>query len=268
LVGILTTLVISEPEKRVAAGTVEREGKIAAFAERHAGLSPAMRDALVWVYGAIVCPFVDFFVRYRWMAVVLLAFISLFRLSDIAMGVMANPFYVDMGFTKEQVANISKIYGVLMTMAGALLGGVLVFRVGAARLLAPSVFLLAVSNLAFAWLAHVGQPDTLLLTGAISIDNLAGGIAGTVFIAFLSGLTNTAYTATQYALFTSIMLLPGKIIGGFSGLIVDTVQAARYSTRAFGGYETFFVLTALLGLPAFVLAIAVRRYFEKETPPS
>jgi PAT family beta-lactamase induction signal transducer AmpG len=153
-------------------------------------------------------------------------------------------------------------------MAGALLGGVLVFRLGAARLLAPSVFLLAVSNLAFAWLAHVGQPDTLMLTGAISIDNLAGGIAGTVFIAFLSGLTNTAYTATQYALFTSIMLLPGKIIGGFSGVIVDTVQAARYSTRAFGGYETFFVFTALLGLPAFVLAIAVRRYFEKETPPS
>ena len=108
-----------------------------------------------------------------------------------------------------------------------------------------------------------------MLTGAISIDNLAGGIAGTVFIAFLSGLTNTAYTATQYALFTSIMLLPGKIIGGFSKvLIVDTVQAARYSTHAFGGYETFFVFTALLGLPAFVLAIAVRRYFEKETPPS
>jgi PAT family beta-lactamase induction signal transducer AmpG len=268
LVGIATTLIISEPQRRAAAGTAEREGKIAAFAERHAGLSPAMRDVLVWIYGAIICPFVDFFVRYRWMAVVLLAFISLFRLSDIAMGVMANPFYVDMGFTKEQVANISKIYGVLMTMAGALLGGVLVFRMGAARLLAPSVFLLAVSNLAFAWLAHGGQPDTLMLTGAISIDNLAGGIAGTVFIAFLSGLTNTAYTATQYALFTSIMLLPGKIIGGFSGLIVDTVQAARYSTRAFGGYETFFVFTALLGLPAFVLALAVRRYFEKETPPS
>ncbi len=112
------------------------------------------------------------------------------------------------------------------------------------------------------------SPIRLLLTIAISIDNLAGGIAGTVFIAFLSGLTNTAYTATQYALFSSIMTLPGKIIGGFSGLIVDTMQAARYSTHNFGGYATFFVYTALLGLPALILAIVVRRYFEKETPPS
>jgi PAT family beta-lactamase induction signal transducer AmpG len=268
LVGVVTTLLISEPEKRIAAGTVEREGKIAAFAQRHGGLPPAVLDALLWIYGAIVCPFVDFFVRFRWMAVVMLAFIGLFRLSDIAMGVMANPFYVDMGFTKEQVANISKIYGVIMSMAGAVLGGVLVFRVGAARLLAPSVVLIAGSNLAFAWLAHVGQPSVLLLTTAISIDNLAGGIAGTVFIAFLSGLTNTAYTATQYALFSSIMTLPGKVIGGFSGMIVDTIQAARYSSRAFGGYETFFVYTTLLGLPALVLAVIVSRYFQKETPPS
>ena len=268
LVGIVTTLLITEPEKRIAPGTALREGKIAAFAQRHGGLPPMMLDALVWVYGAIVCPFVDFFARFGWLALVLLAFISLFRLSDIAMGVMANPFYVDIGFTKEQVANISKIYGVVMSMLGALLGGVLVFRVGAARLLAPAVVVIAASNLAFAWLAHIGQPDALLLTAAISIDNLAGGIAGTVFIAFLSGLTNTAYTATQYALFSSIMTLPGKIIGGFSGLIVENMQAASYSTGAFGGYEGFFVYTALLGLPALILAIVVRRHFEKETPPS
>lgn len=268
LVGIVTTLLITEPEKRIAPGTAQREGKIAAFAQRHGGLPPMILDALVWIYGAIVCPFVDFFVRFRWMAVVVLAFISVFRLSDIAMGVMANPFYVDIGFTKEQVANISKIYGVVMSMLGALLGGVLVFRVGAARLLAPAVVVIAASNLTFAWLAHVGQPDAVLLTAAISIDNLAGGIAGTVFIAFLSGLTNTAYTATQYALFSSIMTLPGKIIGGFSGLIVENMQAASYSTRTFGGYEGFFVYTTLLGIPALILAIIVRRHFEKETPPS
>jgi PAT family beta-lactamase induction signal transducer AmpG len=184
------------------------------------------------------------------------------------MGVMANPFYIDIGFSLQQIANVSKIFGFVMSILGALLGGALVFRLGASRLLAPSVFLIAVSNLLFSWLAIIGRPDPLVLATAISVDNLVTGVAGSVFIAFLSGLTNTAYTATQYALFTSIMLLPGKIIGGFSGLIVDTVQAARYSSRAFGGYETFFVLTALLGLPAFVLAIAVRRYFEKETPPS
>ena len=189
-------------EKRVAAGTAEREGKIAEFANRHAGLPPALREALVWIYGAIVCPFVDFFARFGWLGLVLLAFIGLFRLSDIAMGVMANPFYIDMGFSLQQIANVTKIFGFVMSILGALLGGALVFRLGAARLLAPSVFLIAVSNLTFSWLAIIGRPDPLVLATAISVDNLVSGMAGSVFIAFLSGLTNTAYTATQYALFT------------------------------------------------------------------
>ena len=186
------------------------------------------RRALVFVYGAIVCPFVDFFARYGWTAVVLLLFIGLFRLSDIAMGVMANPFYIDLGFTKDQIANVSKIYGFVMSILGALLGGALVFRTGAARLLMPAVFLIAASNLTFAWLAWVGQPDTLILTIAISIDNLVSGMAGSIFIAFLSGLTNTAYTATQYALFTSIMTLPGKLLGGSSSMARGgSVRAGR-----------------------------------------
>ena len=281
LVGIVTTLVIAEPEKRVAAGTAEREGKIALFANRHAGLPPALRDATVFVYGAIVCPFVDFFSRFGWLAVVLLAFIGLFRLSDIAMGVMANPFYIDVGFSLAEIANISKLYGFVMSILGALLGGALVFRVGAARLLAPSVFLIAASNLTFSWLAIIGRPDALVLATAISVDNLVSGMAGSVFIAFLSGLTNTAYTATQYALFTSVMTLPGKLIGGFSGLIVDRLQGSARDVPAlaglldlvsaspkFGGYALFFAYTALLGVPAFLLAMVVRRRFQKETPPS
>ena len=281
LVGIVTTFLIAEPEKRVAAGTAEREGKIAEFAARWAGLPPALRDALVWIYGAIVCPFVDFFARFGWLALVLLAFIGLFRLSDIAMGVMANPFYIDMGFSLAQIANVTKIYGFVMSILGALLGGALVFRMGAARLLAPSVFLIAASNLTFGWLAVLGQPDPLVLAVAISVDNLVSGMAGSVFIAFLSGLTNTAYTATQYALFSSIMTLPGKLIGGFSGLIVDELQRSARDVPAFaamldavaaapkfGGYAIFFLYTALLGVPAFVLAIVVARRFEKETPPS
>jgi len=98
----------------VAAGTAEREGKIAQFAARYDGLPTALREALVWVYGAIVCPFVDFFARFGWLALVLLAFIGLFRLSDIAMGVMANPFYIDIGFSLQQIANVTKIYGFVM----------------------------------------------------------------------------------------------------------------------------------------------------------
>lgn len=268
LVGIITTLVIAEPPKRTVAGTAEREGKVAAFAARYAGMSAAVREPLIFLYGAIVCPFVDFFVRFRWYGVTLLAFIGLFRLSDIAMGVMANPFYIDMGFSLQQIANVTKIYGFVMSILGALLGGALVFRMGASRLLAPSVFLIAASNLTFAWLAWLGTPDQLVLTLAISVDNLVTGMAGSVFIAFLSGLTNAAYTATQYALFSSIMTLPGKLIAGYSGLIVDTLQNTLSNTHRFGGYAVFFVYTALLGVPAFVLALVVRRHFEKKTPPS
>ena len=272
LVGIVTTLIISEPEKKVAPEAAEREGKIADFAERLGHLPSWLREALVFFYGAIVCPFVDFFERYRWHALTLLAFIGLFRLSDIAMGVMANPFYIDIGFSLDQIANVTKLYGFVMQMLGAFLGGTLVFRIGAARLLAPSVILIAVSNLAFTWLAWVGQPDTLILTAAISIDNLVSGMAGTVFIAFLSGLTNAAYTATQYALFSSIMTLPGKVIAGYSGWVVDTLQAGNATGHKFGGYAIFFVYTTLLGVPALVLSLIVWRHFEKEsekeTPPS
>ncbi len=268
LVGPITTLITSEPTPKTAPGTAEREGKVADFAARVGALPRWLREAMIFVYGAIVCPFVDFFVRFRWHGVTLLAFIGLFRLSDIAMGVMANPFYVDMGFTLAQIANVTKLYGFVMSMAGAFLGGVLVFRVGAPRLLAISVFLMAASNLTFAWLAYTGRPDTALLTLAISVDNLVTGMSGTIFIAFLSSLTNAAYTATQYALFTSIMTLPGKLIAGYSGRIVELMQQARYSTHNFGGYEGFFIYTALLGLPALVLAVIVKRHFEKETPPS
>jgi len=268
LVGIATTFIISEPERRIATGAAELEGKVADFTDRIGHLPNWVRQALVFVYGAIVCPFVDFFVRYGWLAVVLLLFIGLFRLSDIAMGVMANPFYIDLGFTKDQIANVSKIYGFVMSILGALLGGALVFRMGAARLLMPAVFLIAASNLTFSWLALVGGPDITILTIAISIDNFVGGMSGSIFIAFLSGLTNTAYTATQYALFTSIMTLPGKLLGGSSGWVVDRLQEDFSATYKFGGYAIFFVYTALLGLPAFVLAIVVRRRFAKETPPS
>ncbi len=150
-----------------------------------------------------------------------------------------------MGFSLSEIANVTKLYGFVMSILGALLGGVLVFRFGAARLLATSVFLIAVSNLTFSWLALVGRPDTLVLATAISIDNLVSGMAGTVFIAFLSGLTNTAYTATQYALFTSIMTLPGKLIGGLSGVMVDGLQASAAASALgkFGGYAVFFVYT-------------------------
>ncbi|MBV8392588.1 MAG: MFS transporter [Alphaproteobacteria bacterium] len=268
LVGVATTLLTPEPKRRVVAGTTEREGKVAEFAARLGPLPHWLRESLIFLYGAIVCPFVDFFIRYRWLGLVLLAFIGLFRLADIAMGVMANPFYIDMGFSLAQIANVSKIFGFVMSILGALMGGALVFRVGAVRLLVPSVVLISLANLTFAAIAWIGEPNVLLLAGAISVDNLVTGMAGSVFIAFLSSLTNTAYTATQYALFTSIMTLPGKLIAGYSGWIVDTLQAGHTFGHKFGGYAIFFCYTALLGTPALMLALVVRHQFQKETPPS
>ena len=180
-------------------------------------------------------------------AILILLFIGLFRISDITMGVMSGPFYADMGYTETQIGLVSKTFGVIVTIIGALLGGVLVMRYGVIRMLIISAFLVVITNLIFAWLASQG-PEIILLALVITADNLSGGIAGSAFIAYLSSLTNRAYTATQYALFSSLMLLPAKFIGGFSGKIVDGY-----------GYIHFFIYAGLLGVPAILLAIYLWR---------
>jgi PAT family beta-lactamase induction signal transducer AmpG len=157
------------------------------------------------------------------------------------MGIMANPFYVDMGYTKEEVATVTKIYGVIMTLVGAFVGGVLAMRLGVMRVLMLGAVLSAASNLLFAALSTWGH-NVPGLIGVISADNLASGIASAAFIAYLSGLTNVNYSATQYALFSSMMLLLPKFLAGYSGRYVDAF-----------GYESFFVATALLGVPVLLL---------------
>jgi PAT family beta-lactamase induction signal transducer AmpG len=247
VVGVLTTLLIPEPERQVSEETWRREQRVVDFLE-HSDHWPAWaRELVAWLLGAVVCPFVDFFARNGRLALVILAFIGLFRLSDITMGVMANPFYIDLGFTLTQIANVSKVFGVVMTMLGAALGGVLVARYGVMRILLLAAVLVALTNLVFAGLASQG-PDVGLLVLVISGDNLSGGMAGSAFIAYLSGLTNRAYTATQYALFSSLMLLPAKFLGGFSGDVADAL-----------GYELFFIYAAVLGLPAIALVIYLMR---------
>ncbi len=197
---------------------------------------------LRWLRGSFVAPFEEFFGRYGWQAALLLALIGTYRISDVVMGVMANPFYVDMGFTKLQVAAVAKTWGVGMTIAGAFVGGALALRFGVMRALALGAVLAAASNLLFSWLAAAGQSGVLALAAVISADNLAGGIASSAFVAYLSSLTNIRYSATQYALFSSLMLLGPKLLAGFSG---DFVNAY--------GYQTFFSCTALLGVPVLAL---------------
>jgi PAT family beta-lactamase induction signal transducer AmpG len=192
----------------------------------------------------VVSPFADFFMRYRWYAALILALIATYRISDVVMGVMAFPFYKDMGFTKDEVAAVTKVYGVVMTLAGAFIGGVLAVRFGVLRVLFAGALLSAATNLLFAWMATLGPAahDVVLLMLVVSADNLSSGIASSAFIAYLSGLTHVAYSATQYALFSSTMQLLPKFTGTFSGLAVDTI-----------GYPMFFVGTALLGVPVLVL---------------
>jgi PAT family beta-lactamase induction signal transducer AmpG len=200
-----------------------------------------------WLRGALLEPFADFWQRYRWQAVLVLALIAVYRISDVVMGIMANPFYVDMGYTKDEVAAVTKVYGVVMTLVGAFVGGLLSARLGVMRVLMLGAVLSAASNLLFAWLHGVGH-DVGALIFVVSADNLASGIASAAFIAYLSSLTNIRYSATQYALLSSMMLLLPKFVAGFSGDFVDA-----------HGYATFFQATAWLGLPVLALVALAGR---------
>jgi PAT family beta-lactamase induction signal transducer AmpG len=202
---------------------------------------PPARNAAEWLKSALVAPFADFLHRYGKHALLILALIAVYRISDVVMGIMANPFYVDMGYTKDEVAAVTKIYGVIMTLAGAFAGGALAMRFGVMRVLMLGAVLSAASNLLFAWLGSRGH-DVNALIWVISADNLSSGIASAAFIAYLSSLTNINYSATQYALFSSMMLLLPKFLAGYSGTYVDAF-----------GYSSFFTATALLGVPVLLL---------------
>lgn len=246
-VGVVTVFLVPEPTHKVDKETWRQEERVIRFIENSSHLSERWREIGAWLIGAVVCPFTEFFSRNGKLALLILAFIAVFRLSDITMGVMANPFYIDMGYTKEEIASVTKVFGLVMTMVGAGLGGMLVVRFGVMRMLLAAAAMVAGTNLIFAWLA-TQSADIALLAVVVSADNLSGGLAGSVFIAYLSSLANRAYTATQYALFSSLMLLPAKFLGGFSGDIVDATD-----------YVFFFSYAAVLGLPAILLVLVLMR---------
>jgi len=204
-------------------------------------------SVIAWVQESFLNPFMEFIKRFKWHAVLILTLIAVYRISDVVMGIMANPFYVDMGYSKEEVAGVTKIFGVVMTLLGAFIGGGFIIRFGLLRILMLGAFLSATSNLLFAWLTTRGHDLTGLIF-VISADNLSSGIASAAFIAYLSSLTNVSYSATQYALFSSMMLLIPKWLAGFSGVFVD-----RF------GYQSFFTVTALIGLPVLILVWLVGR---------
>ena len=246
LVGMAAVAVIGEP-RRPEAPNRSAGGEAAA--------PPGWERRLAaWFANAFVGPFSDFFSRYGTLALAILAFVALFRVSDVLMGAMANPFYLDTGFTKTEIGTVVKFGGTAATIAGALLGGVLIARFGLFPPLVAAALLLPLTNLLFAALSFVGA-ELWMLGVTICADNLSAGLAGTVFIAYLSGLTSLAYTATQYALFSSLMTLPGKFLAGFSGVVVDA-----------HGYAALFVGTAVAGVPAVLLAVYLGRRAARESP--
>ena len=194
-----------------------------------------------------VSPFRDFFDRYGRTALLILLLIATYRISDIVMGTVANVFYDDRGYSKEQIAAVSKTFGLVMTLVGGFFGGIVTIRYGVFRSLWWGALLVCSTNLLFALLAVV-PPDIWLLATVIAVDNLSGGMASATFVAYLSSLTNRSFTAMQYAVFSSLMTLFPKLWAGYSGTIVDSV-----------GYTTFFIFSALIGVPVLFLVSRVAR---------
>ncbi len=198
------------------------------------------------VYEGYQAPLADFMQRYGKLAIWVLLLIGFYRVSDIVMGVITNVFYVDMGYTKSQIASVTKLFGVIVTIVGSFLGGLLALRFGVMRILMLGAILVAATNLLFMWLAGA-EPKIEYLTIVIVADNLAQGIAVAAFIAWLSSLTNVSFTATQYAIFSSLMTLFPKLLGGYSGTLVESI-----------GYANFFLVASCLGLPVIVLIYFLR----------
>ena len=241
----------------------------------------------VYLSSALVDPLRDFFTRYRSAGGLILALICLYRVPDFVLNIM-NPFYLDLGYTLVEIAQVRKIFGVVMTMLGVFAGGVAVARYGLLRAMVIGALAGPVSNLLFIWLAFQ-EHDLFALFLAIGLDNVAGGFAGTCLIAYMSSLTSAGFTATQYALFSSLYAIPGRLIASQSGRIVEgagrlaeqgglfagvkalfvgqappnfanALERSGISPEALGtGYVVFFAYSAAIGIFALVLAIVVQR---------
>ncbi|MGB3393339.1 MAG: MFS transporter [Stenotrophomonas sp.] len=205
------------------------------------------------LFDALVGPFLMFFREHRSGALLILAAISIYRMADFVMGPMANPFYVDLGMDGDTVGAVRGSVGLVATFVGIALAGVVSVRWGVMAALLVGAILGPCSNLAFAWLAHVG-PGKFEFAIAMMVDNLSSGFAGTALIAYMSSLTSIGYTATQYALLSSFYAMPGKAVKGFSGMLVQYLAQGRTLLE---GYALFFIGTALLAVPVVLLCLAL-----------
>ena len=196
---------------------------------------------------AYLKPISNFIGRYGKTAFLILLLIGLYRIADIVMGVVANIFYLDKGYNVKEIATYSKFFGVFATIIGGIIGGYSAVRIGTLKALFIGAVIAAASNLLFAWLA-VSNPDIRILIIVITADNISSGFAGAAFVVYLSALTSIKFTATQYALFSSLMLLLPKVLAGYSGAIVNEI-----------GYANFYIFTAIIGIPVLLLIIWIAK---------
>jgi len=248
-IGVITTLAVREPNRIAPQLSVLTEQRVIDWLERRAHWPDGLRHAGAWFLGAVICPVIDFFVRYGLgLGLLMFAFISTYRLTDFTMGVMSNRFYLDAGFSLKQIAAVAKVFGTLWSFAGILIGGIAVTRLGRTRSLLLGSALVMISNVGYSVLAAHGGPSVSGLAAVISLDNFAQGVHGTALIAFMSSLTSASYTATQYAVLSSLYALPPKLLMGTSGLVVDAI-----------GYPPFYLYTASLSIPALLLLYLLSR---------
>jgi PAT family beta-lactamase induction signal transducer AmpG len=215
LPGLITTLIAPEPE--VPAGTPQ-----------------TMRQA-------VVDPLVEYFTRQG--ALWILAFVLFYKIGDTMASAMTTPFYLDIGFSKSEIGAVVKLFGFWATIAGGLAGGIMMIRLGINRSLWVFGFLQSLSTAGFALLANVGY-SIPLLSSVIAFENLSSGMGTAAYVAFMASITNKRFTATQYALLTSLMGIPRVLASAPTGFLVKNV-----------GWETFFIFCALIAIPGMLLLL-------------
>ncbi|MBW2109612.1 MAG: MFS transporter, partial [Deltaproteobacteria bacterium] len=252
LVGIIAVIVNPEPDVRISREALTEQGRIARYLASRPDLRDQTARITAWLYGAVVSPFAEFMGRRGWLWVLL--FILLYKFGDALAGVMGNPFYVELGFTKIQIANFSKIFGLAATIIGGIIGGLVVDRMGILKSLLVCGVLQMLSNLMFVLLAMVGN-DTTILGATIAIENLSGGMGTAAFVAYLSSLCNVAYTATQYALLTSFMAFGRTLLSSSGGWLADHMN-----------WVSFFGITTAAAVPGLLLLLWIAARFPGFVP--
>jgi PAT family beta-lactamase induction signal transducer AmpG len=252
VVGIVAILINPEPARQMTRESLELEERAEAFLERKQHLPRRLAEALAWLYVAAVCPLIEFIGRRGWVPILL--FIMLYKFGDAVLAVMKIPFFLEIGFSKTEIAEVVKLLGFGATIGGGLLGGLVLARTGILRGLLICGVLMAVSNLVFVVQARVGH-DMGMLAVTIAVENITTGMGTAAFVAYLSSLCNVAYTATQYALLTSLMAFSRTVLSSGAGWLADQMP-----------WTTFFVVTTLAALPGLLLLLWMIRRFPPQSP--